>query len=106
MLAVSLKQMEKLRETAEPLLESMVSEPLPEQPSLSSPGFFARLLGNANHGWSEWASAVQSQDESRREATAEASEKLLDLAQAAADGYAMSLRRVERAFPGTRSRTD
>jgi molecular chaperone GrpE len=96
-LAVSQKQMVKLRETAEPLLESLASEPLPPAPA-NQPGLLARMLGS-NREWSDWAAAVQARDESRREASAEAAATLLDLAKAAADGYAMSLRRAERAFP-------
>jgi molecular chaperone GrpE len=97
-LAVSKMQMEKLRETVEPLLESLACEPLPPTPA-GSPGFLSRMLGASNREWTAWAAAERSQHDAHAEVSAEAASTLLDLAKAAADGYAMSLRRAERAFP-------
>lgn len=88
-LSVSRKQMVKLREKVEPLLEQLAGEALPMVPKA---GFFTR-------SWQRWADEVQEQHEARNEACAAAAETLLDLAQAAADGYAMTLRRVDRALP-------
>lgn len=84
-LAVSLRQMEKLREAVEPLLADLTAAELP--PPAPPPGFFARLL----------ASAPPPAARPGPNADA-AAEKLRQLAGSAADGYAMSLRRVERAL--------
>lgn len=97
-LAVSHKQMLKLRETVEPLLERLAAEPLPPEPTVL-PGRLARLFGATTSAWLQWAGHVKELHAARAEACAAAAETLLDLAQAAADGYAISLRRVERALP-------
>ena len=68
-LALSLKQMEKFRDTADTLLAE------PAAPT----GFFARLFGSPP--------------------VARDSAKLKQLTAAAADGYSLSLRRVERLLP-------
>ena len=73
-LALSLRQMEKFRDAVEPLLAGTT----PEAPR---PGFFARLFGP------------------KPVAPPAADPKLRQLAASAADGYAMSLRRVERLLP-------
>jgi molecular chaperone GrpE len=76
-LALSLRQMERMRESVEPLLATL------DKPR-EQPGFFARLFG-----------ARQPVPET----SDPAADKLRQLAAAAADGYAMSLRRVERVLP-------
>ena len=79
-LSLSWRQMEKFRDTAEPLLDE-IEEPSPSP----TPGFFGRLFGSRSN-------AVEP-------ATNPALDKLRQLAAAAADGYAMSLRRMERILP-------
>lgn len=77
-LAVALRQVEKAAAAAGELLD---------RPAAPRPGFLARLFG---------ASAVTSAD---RSAQAEAMERLRPLLAGVADGYALSLRRVERVLP-------
>ncbi len=87
-LALSLKQMEKLRESIEGIVDGLIGEGLDvEEPEErpAQPGFFARLF------------RAKPKPEPVREKPDW--ERLQPLAAAAADGYAMSLRRVERLFP-------
>jgi molecular chaperone GrpE len=77
-LAVALRQVEKAKATAEELLDV---------PPAPKPGLLARLFRA-----SEVASA-------ERSAQAEATERLRTLLAGVADGYALSLRRVERVLP-------
>lgn len=86
-LALSLRQMEKFRDSVEPLLDDLAGggEAPPES---SSPGFFARLFGR-----------VPVPPPGRDPRAEQAAERLRQLAAAAADGYALSLRRVERLLP-------
>lgn len=81
-LALSLRQMEKFRDTVDELLapaDEAAAEPLLQ------PGFFARLFG--------------AKPPAPAAAPTEVDEKLRPLAASAADGYALSLRRVERLMP-------
>jgi molecular chaperone GrpE len=83
-LSLSLSQIERLRESIEPLLADLagpLSAPAP------TPGLLARLFGARPE--------PTAGDERRRQAAS----KLRQLAAAAGDGYAMSLRRVERILP-------
>jgi molecular chaperone GrpE len=77
-LAVALRQVEKARAAADELLAV---------PPAPKPGLLARLFG---------ASKVASAE---RSAQAEAMERLRPLLAGVADGYALSLRRVERVLP-------
>jgi molecular chaperone GrpE len=77
-LAVALRQVEKTRAAAEELLDT---------PPAPKPGFLARLFR---------ASEVASVE---RSAQAEAMERLRPLLAGVADGYALSLRRIERVLP-------
>ena len=101
-LALSLRQMERFRDSVEPLVAELASgrrEPaVPsdanQQPAHAgrspgffarrSPGFFARLFGSPP---------------APSPGPNPAAGKLRQLAAAAADGYALSLRRVERVLP-------
>lgn len=80
-LALSLRQMEKFRDSVEPLVAEAAT---PVEPY--APGFVARLFG------ARPIAAVESR-------SASAVEKIRQFAASAADGYALSLRRVERALP-------
>jgi molecular chaperone GrpE len=86
-LALSLRQMEKLRESVEPLLADLASgDQGADAPRSPKPGFLARLFG------ARPAPPPEPQPNP-------AADKLRQLAAAAADGYALSLRRVERLLP-------
>jgi molecular chaperone GrpE len=89
-LALSLRQMERLRESGEPLLADLGKDPgaAPPRAPGRRPGVFARLFGSR-------PPEVRGQADGARQAAG----KLRQLVDAAADGYAMSLRRVERVLP-------
>ncbi|CAN5385175.1 hypothetical protein BH11PLA2_BH11PLA2_08070 [soil metagenome] len=98
-LTVSLAQVEKLRNSVEPLLAELVTEPLPEPPSISASGFLAKLFGAADTTTiANWVSDVKARDDARVNASSQAGETLMNALASAVDGYAMSLRRVERAL--------
>ena len=78
-LTLSLRQLERFQDTAEPLLQEAIPPHRTE-----SPGFFSRLLGSRP---------------APEPIAHPALEKLRNLIAAAADGYALSLRRVERLLP-------
>jgi molecular chaperone GrpE len=87
-LALSLRQMERLRESADPLLSDLASGDREPPAPAPAPGFFARLFGSP-------APAAPVPDDRAKLAA----DKLRQLVAAAADGYAMGLRRVERVLP-------
>ncbi|HJZ60147.1 MAG TPA: nucleotide exchange factor GrpE [Gemmataceae bacterium] len=86
-LALSLRQMERLRESVEPLLADLAEQQGAHAPRSPRPGFFARLFGAKSP-------APPSEPQPNP-----AADKLRQLAAAAADGYALSLRRIERLLP-------
>ena len=96
-LALSRRQMEKLRESADELAadleEPEEEEALAPPPPAPKPGFFAGLFGGRPA--LPPSAPLPPQDDRAGEAI----DKLRQFAAAAADGYAMSLRRVERALP-------
>ena len=107
-LAVSSRQIEKSQEVLEPLMEQLPEWDLPDPPSLTAsaprPGLVARLLGKVppaetDPAWSQWADEVLADAADRTDDLATVRETLLPLIAGLADGYAMSLRRVERVLP-------
>ncbi|MDB5311652.1 MAG: GrpE protein [Gemmataceae bacterium] len=90
-LALSLRQMEKLRESAEPLLADLPGPRDEVPPPEPRPGFLARLFGGR--------APAPPPDRPRDDRAKHAAAKLRQFVAAAADGYAMSLRRVERVLP-------
>jgi len=91
-LAGALKQVERGQAAMQELIEDASISPLPPLPY--QPGLLQRLVG-VKVGWAGWADAVAFRDAARDEALA----KLAPLADGLADGYAMSLRRVEAVLP-------
>ncbi len=94
-LALGLKNVERLRLGWQSQIEDF-AEPLPELPTLAKPGFFARLVGATTDqqlvDWAETANA-------HRTAATAIRESLQPQLAGLADGYALSLRRVERVLP-------
>jgi molecular chaperone GrpE len=82
-LALSLRQMEKFRDSVEPLLADV------GRPPARALSFFGRLFG----------ARPAPPDQGREERTGPAVGRIRQLAAAAADGYSLSLRRVERVLP-------
>ena len=91
-LAGALKQVERGQAALRELLDDCAND---APPTPSRPGLFWRLLGFKAETWAGWADAVAVRDAAREEALA----KLAPLADGLADGYAMSLRRVEAVLP-------
>jgi molecular chaperone GrpE len=81
LLALALQQVEKVRTGVEPLLARLA-----EKPAAVRPGFLARLFGATPRPTSNPVAG-------------ELAEKLKPFVSGVADGYAMSLRRVERILP-------
>ncbi len=98
-LAVSLDRMARLNDVAEPLLDELEgpADDEDDPPATSRPGFMARLFGGAKTDAEH--DARRKRDGLRAVKASEAADTLRQLIAAAADGYAMSLRRVERALP-------
>ena len=101
-LSLSLRQMEKLRDAIEPMLDELelAAEPeeFPTEPEEVPPpprGFFARLFGSPP----PTAAPTPPPAPPPSERSAVAVDRLRQLVAAAADGYAMSLRRVGRVLP-------
>ncbi|MBX9584028.1 MAG: nucleotide exchange factor GrpE [Gemmataceae bacterium] len=87
-LALSLRQAERLRDAAADLLDEVTAGPGADPPEPPKPGWFARLFGRRPD--------PPPDDEPPADPAAD---KLRQLVAAAADGYALSLRRVERLLP-------
>ena len=85
-LALSLRQAERLRDAAAELLDELTAERGDPQPP--GPGFFGRLFGRRPGPAEDTEPPVDP-----------TADKLRQLVAAAADGYALSLRRVERLLP-------
>jgi len=101
--ALSLSLREVIR-TVDSLNEADESdpEPWPEMPAASaSPSFWSRLTGRGSPSAESlaWAEAVEAQAAELAERSAAEREQLASVLAGLADGYTLSLRRVERAFP-------
>ena len=101
-LSLSLRQMEKLRDAVDPMLDELelATEPEeiptePEEVPLPPRGFFARLFGSPPPATAPTPPPAPPPSER----SAVAVDRLRQLVAAAADGYAMSLRRVGRVLP-------
>lgn len=89
-LTLSLRQMEKLKGSAEPLLADLLDRPEPPAASPPKPGLLGRFFQ---------APPPPVREQRPPERALQAADKLRQFFAAAADGYAMSLRRVERVLP-------
>lgn len=85
-------------------LAELAESALPDPPSVrvsAPPSFFARLLGRPGTDdtpWASWAEQVQSWQEDQREQLEAVYDRLESVIRSIADGYALSLRRLERAL--------
>lgn len=95
-LSASHKQIESVRARLEPLLEKLSAPALPNLPAAAKPGFLGRMFGGGDRALSDWARDAVSADAQRTSTATEATAKLTPLLAGMADGYAMSLRRVEK----------
>lgn len=91
-LALARKQVERGQAAMQDILDDCAND---APPTPSRPGLFWQLLGFKADTWAGWADAVAVRDAAREEALA----KLAPLTDGLADGYAMSLRRVEAVLP-------
>lgn len=96
-LSASHRQIEAVRGGLEPLLAKLDGPSLPDPPDAARRGFFARLFGR-QHELEWWVRDALVADEQRTSTAAEATAKLTPLLAGLADGYTMSLRRVEKAL--------
>lgn len=103
-LAVAERQVNNARDTLEPLLAEAGGSPLPDPPDptdVAPAGFFGKLFGGTKSpsqrltNLQEWVRRAQDVDSTRTAAV----NKLAALLAGVADGYAMSLRRVEKLLP-------
>lgn len=106
-LGTAVKQVRRTADTITPLLDKLAAPSLPEPPptDIAPPGFFGKLFGNAKTsvtpagGLQQWARDAITADEARTATAAETVERLVALIDGVADGYGISLRRVEKALP-------
>lgn len=97
-LAASHRQIESVRAGLEPLLAKLSAPSIPEPPAAARPGFLGRLFGGGDTALAEWARDAVAADAQRTSTAAETTAKLSPLLAGMADGYTMSLRRVEKAL--------
>ncbi len=101
-LQASLKQMGTIPETIEGLVTQVVEVEPPPNPPRPRAGLIGRLLGAdalANDTWQAWRESIGRDAEQRDAFYRDAADKMLALASSTADGYAISLRRIEAALP-------
>lgn len=96
-LANSQRQIESVRTGLQPLLAKLSAPTLPDPPVVGKVGFLSRLVGGST-ALSDWARDAAAADAQRTSTAAEATAKLSPLLAGMADGYTMSLRRVEKAL--------
>ena len=94
-LAASARQIEAVGAGVEPLLAKLSAPSLPDPPAASG-GFLGKLFGGS--AFVAWANEVATADAQRTSTAGEAAAKLTPLLAGLADGYTMSLRRVEKAL--------
>lgn len=101
------RQVRRTADALTPLLDQLTAPALPEPPptDMASPGFFGKLFGSGKTsvttaaGLQQWARDARTADEARTATADEAVGRLTALIDGVADGYGISLRRVEKALP-------
>ncbi|MCU0702679.1 MAG: nucleotide exchange factor GrpE [Fimbriiglobus sp.] len=97
-LSASQRQIESVRAGVEPLLAKLSAAALPDPPVVTT-GFLGKLFGRSAV-LTDWAKEAVTADHQRSATAAEATAKLSPMLAGLADGYTMSLRRVEKALEG------
>ncbi len=97
-LSASHRQIESVRTGLQPLLAKLSAPSLPPPPAAATPGFLGRLFGGGSDALADWARNAATIDAERSSTAAEATAKLSPLLSGLADGYTMSLRRVDKAL--------
>lgn len=97
-LSASHRQIESVRTGLEPLLAKLSAPSLPTPPVALRSGFLGRMFGGGEGALSDWARDAVVADAQRTSTAAEATAKLTPLLAGMADGYTMSLRRIEKAL--------
>jgi molecular chaperone GrpE len=95
-LATAHRQIESVRAGLNPLLAKLSAPSMPKPPTAAT-GFLGRVFGR-REAFNDWAQEVLAADAQRTSTAAEATAKLSPLLAGMADGYTMSLRRVEKAL--------
>lgn len=104
-LGTAVARIEKARETLEPLLDELAGADLPPPPQTQDsarPGFFARMFAAppaTDLDWRTWAEETRKVTDAKAAAASKAADTLRPVLAGVSDGYAMSLRRVERLLP-------
>ena len=103
-LAGAVKSMEKSKATLTALPDAMRFVPLPAPPEgAARPGFLARLFGRTPDGedsaWRDWAEQVAEAQAENAAVLDDAETTFAPLLAGLGDGYAISLRRIERLLP-------
>ncbi len=101
-LSLSLKQVTRATDSLEQFRSVDVLEPWPEMPAIpAAPSFWQRLRGGTapSEKWLAWAETTQERADAVVEEQTAANEQLGSVLAGLADGYTLSLRRVERALP-------
>ena len=96
-LALARKQVERGQAAIQEILEDAPIGPLPEAPP--RPGYLRRMLGLTRNAEALWAFKLGRMELQRHTEQNAFLDKLAPLADGLADGYAMSLRRVENVLP-------
>ncbi len=104
-LGTAVARIEKARETLEPLLDELAAADLPPAPASAAsprPGVLARLFAAPpapDPDWRTWAEQTRKMSEDKAAAASKAADTLRPVLAGVSDGYAMSLRRVDRVLP-------
>lgn len=101
------RQVRRTADALMPLLDQLTSTTLLEPPptDMAPPGFFGKLFGTGKTsvttgvGLQQWARDAISANVARTATTTDAIGRLTTLIDGVADGYGISLRRVEKALP-------
>lgn len=101
-LSTAVKQLERSKVRFEPLLKSAGESAFPALPGTPAvakkPGFFSRVFGSSEAAWDRWRREAEAAQQGQARRASETAEALLPLVSGIADGYTLSLRRVERAI--------